>query len=51
MMMEVTTAGVAPPARLDFWSETALRRMRIVRRPSGAEAFSARLCRMAGGGG
>lgn len=51
MMMEVTTAGVAPPARLDFWSETALRRMRIIRRPSEGDAFSGRLCRMAGGAG
>lgn len=51
MMMEVTTEGVAPPVRLDFWSETALRRMKIVRRPPGADTFSARLWRMTGSGG
>lgn len=50
-MMEISTDGLRPSDRLDFWSQTVLKRMEIAGRDEDALAFHAILRRMKGEAG
>ncbi|CAH1651530.1 HTH araC/xylS-type domain-containing protein [Hyphomicrobiales bacterium] len=50
-MMEISTDGLRRNDRLDFWSQTVLKRMAIDRRDEEAHAFHATLRRVAGNAG
>jgi AraC-like DNA-binding protein len=50
-MMEISTDGLPRSDRLDFWSQTVLKRMEIAGRDEDAVAFHASLRRMKGGAG
>ncbi|MDU0341151.1 helix-turn-helix domain-containing protein [Bosea rubneri] len=50
-MMEISTDGLPQRDRLDFWSQTVLKRMEIAGRDEDASAFQATLRRAAGSAG
>lgn len=47
-MMEISTDGLPRSNRLEFWSQTVLKRMEIGKRDGEATAFHANLRRIAG---
>jgi AraC-like DNA-binding protein len=50
-MMEISTDGLPRSSRLDFWSQTVLKRMEIDKRAEDAAAFRAALRRVKGAAG